>query len=346
MRKLSAGIFAAVIAVLATTSALAQINWAVAIEQHPMITTCGTNTNVPVAGATDCTTAGVAAQNLFSTLVQMGCLNTCPAGQNMVPTPPAVTCTPNNYTLPNGAQATNYQVSLHAECQTGGSRTGQIKVCKVAGPGVTVGGTFTFTVGTTTVTVPAGPAPGGTCALGPTALIGQQVTVHENIPPGNVVTSIAVAPPGNVIGAPNLGTGTVTVTAGPGVTEVTYTNENRTGYLEICKQGRVNGSFSFMVGNLGPFSVPNGACSPAIQVTAGNVVIHELTSANGALSGCATIPAINQGSCNTAAQTSTVTVSAGNVSTQTIAMITNVPRVINGRETMQPEAAPEPKKRK
>lgn len=317
-------IAAAALAAMLATPASAQVNWNTAIEQNPMVTTCHSNTNVPVAAATDCATAVTAAQNLFSTLVQMGCLSTCPAGQTMNPNPPAATCTPTIYTTGTGVKRTNYQVNLTASCSVG-LGTGTIKVCKVAGSGITVGTAFTFTVGSTTVTVPAGPGPGGLCALGPSVMAGMQVVVTETIPPGNAVTNIAVEPPGNVVGTPNLGTGTVTVVAAAGVTEVTYTNQNTMGYLEICKMGRVKGSFTFMVGNQGPFTVPAGACSPAIQVNAGSVVIHELPSGNGSLTSCSTIPSLDQGVCNTAAQTSTVTVVAGGISTQTIAIMTNKP---------------------
>jgi hypothetical protein len=109
---------------------------------------------------------------------------------------------------------------------------------------------------------------------------------------------------------------------------VTYTDQ-RTGFLEICKQGDVQGHFTFYVnpGNLGPFTVPAGACSPAIEVPAGTVDIHEMPAHNGILAGCSTLPAGNQGPCNLSTQTSTVTVAPGDVSSQTIAIFTNRPRI-------------------
>ena len=133
-----------------------------------------------------------------------------------------------------------------------------------------------------------------------------------------------------MVGTPNLAGGSVNVTIGSGVTEVTFT-DRRTGFLEICKRqldpAGVTGSFTFTVnpGGMGPFVVPAGACSPAIEVVAGPVVITEQLPTPGTIIGCSTLPAGQQGPCvngpNTS--TSTVTVDPGDVSTMTIAFITN-----------------------
>lgn len=209
--------------------------------------------------------------------------------------------------------------------------TGRIKVCKVAGFGVPVGTPVHFTVGSTPLTVLAGPAPGGYCTVGPSALVGMTFTVTETIPAGDFVASIAADPPGQLMST-NLATGTASVKITNGVTEVTYTNRkkmdlNTTGFLEICKQGHVKGNFTFTVnpGNLGPFVVPAGACSPPIEVFAGPVNITETPVFATALIGCATIPSIRQGPCNTSTLTSTVTVVPGTVPNQTIAIMTNGP---------------------
>ncbi|HXO68307.1 MAG TPA: Ig-like domain repeat protein [Bradyrhizobium sp.] len=201
---------------------------------------------------------------------------------------------------------------------------GILKICKVAGTGITVGTSFTFTAGSSTVTVPAGPAPGGTCMVGPSFPVGTNVTVTETIPAGDTVSSITVAPPSQLVGTPNLAGGSVNVTIGSGVTEVTFT-DNRTGFIEICKKGDVTGTFNFTVspGGLGPFAVPAGACSPAIAVAAGPVMIHELPSRGGSMVACSSLPASQQGPCNITTQTSTVTVVPGDVSTMTIAFVTN-----------------------
>lgn len=205
---------------------------------------------------------------------------------------------------------------------------GLLKVCKVADLGVAVGTSFSFTAGSSTFTVPAGPAPGGTCVVGPTFTVGSTVTVAETIPPGHVVSSITVAPPSQLVGTPNLAAGSVNITIGSGVTEVTFTDK-RTGFIEICKNGHVRGNFTFTVnpGGLGPFVVPAGACSPAIEVAAGSVMIQEMPTTGTTMFGCSTIPAGNQVACNTVAQTSTVTVVPGNVSAMTIAFVTNRPTI-------------------
>jgi hypothetical protein len=208
---------------------------------------------------------------------------------------------------------------------------GILKVCKVAGLGIKPGTSYSFTAGSSTFTVPAGPGPGGYCVVGPTFPVGTSVTVSETIPPGNVVSSIAVAPPGQLVGAPNLAGGSVNVTIGSGVTEVTFTDKH-TGFVEICKAGRVTGNFSFTVnpGGLGPVVVPAGACSSAVEVAAGAVVIHEMTTPTATMAGCGTIPASRQGLCDTAGQNSTVTVVPGDVSTMTIAFIVNRPKFAPG----------------
>jgi hypothetical protein len=60
---------------------------------------------------------------------------------------------------------------------------GVLKVCKAAGPGVALDTKFTFkyssTAGSGKLTVPAGPAPGGYCVLGPPLPDGTIVTVTE-----------------------------------------------------------------------------------------------------------------------------------------------------------------------
>jgi hypothetical protein len=208
---------------------------------------------------------------------------------------------------------------------------GILKVCKVAGLGIDVGSPFSFTAGSSSFTVPAGPAPGGTCVVGPTFPVGTGVTVTETVPAGVAVSAITVAPPTQLVGSPNLAGGSVNVTIGTGVTEVTFTDK-RTGFIEICKSGAVHGSFAFTVdpGGLGPFAVPVGACSPAIEVPAGSVIIHELPSRGSVMVGCNTIPAGQQGACDTAAQTSTVAVVPGDISTMTIAFVTNRPRIFDG----------------
>ena len=208
---------------------------------------------------------------------------------------------------------------------------GNLKICKVAGPGVTPGTPFHFTAGGVTLTVPAGPAPGGYCAMGPSFPVGATVTVTEAIPAVDAVSNIAVNPLAQLVGTASLANGTVSVKIASGITEVTYTNRmkthQKTGYLEICKQSPAKGNFTFTVnpGNLGPFGVPAGACSPPIEVFAGTVTITEAPVSGSVLTGCSTIPANRQGACDPSTQTSTVTVAPGNVSAQTVAIFNNGP---------------------
>jgi hypothetical protein len=216
---------------------------------------------------------------------------------------------------------------------------GQLKICKVGLAGVAPGTSFTFTAGNApSFTVAAGNPPGGLCRLGPSFPQGSTVTVTETVPSSLHVSGITVAPINRLVGTPNLAAGSVTVTIGSGITELTYTNaEARTGFLEICKEVSTpwtTGNYTFTVnpGNLGPFTVPVGSCSPAIEVQAGQVTITEQPRPGSHLAGCHTIPAANQGACNTTAGTSTVTVVPGDVSTQTIAFFTN-----QGKKKLPPD---------
>ncbi|HEX2041066.1 MAG TPA: hypothetical protein VHF24_00385 [Acidimicrobiales bacterium] len=101
---------------------------------------------------------------------------------------------------------------------------GQLKVCKVAGPGVATGTGFSFTAAGQAFTVPAGSPPGGFCRLAGSFPAGTGVTVNEHAVAGTEVSAITVAPSGRVAGQPDLAARAVTVTIGPGVTEVTFTN--------------------------------------------------------------------------------------------------------------------------
>lgn len=206
---------------------------------------------------------------------------------------------------------------------------GILKVCKVAGAGIPVGTLSTFTAGSNnTFTVPAGPPPGGTCVVGPSLPVGTNVTVTETIPPGDSVL-INVTSTGSSTTNPAAGSATLTI--GSGVNEVTYTNQAPTGYIEICKRdenigGIGGGQFAFTVtpGNSGPIIVPANACSPAIQVPAGNVTIRENPISGVSVVACSATPPSQQiGPCDLSNGILTVQVVAGGVPTQTIASFTN-----------------------
>jgi hypothetical protein len=224
------------------------------------------------------------------------------------------------------------------------AQCGNLKLCKVAGPGVAASTPFTFNYtsipATGTASIPAGPAPGGYCKLSTSVPVGTPVHLAEVLPAGDIVSSITAAPPSR-LGVTNLGAGTATVTVGTGVTEVTYTDENQkeeTGYLEICKEYTGNSTtapppfatFNVTPGSSGPVVVPAGACSPAIEVPAGTVTIKEIPIVGYVMSTCSTIPAVDQITCVPATWTDTVTVAPGNIPNQTVAIITNSPAGATG----------------
>jgi len=206
---------------------------------------------------------------------------------------------------------------------------GTLKICKVAGSGVGTNTPFTFTVNSINQpALPAGPAPGGYCEVVQGAPTGTVAVAETNFSP-YVVSNISVAGAGTIVGTPNLALGTVNVSLGSGVTEVTYT-DTATGYLEICKVAgpgiAVGTNFNFMVGST-PFTVPagpapDGYCSPATQVAAGNATIVEEppVPANDVVSCTAISPA----TCVSAGPMSwTVSVAPGGAANETIAVLTN-----------------------
>jgi hypothetical protein len=222
---------------------------------------------------------------------------------------------------------------------------GQLKICKAAGNGVAAGTPFTFAVlesyqPAASVTVPAGPAPGGYCELAGSYPLGSNVVVQEAVPAGDVVTGITVAPPAGQVGTPNLSAGTVYVRIGPGVTEVSYTDASaETGFLEICKQvfpsstgTAPGGPFQFTVAGQ-TVTLPAGACSPPLQVPSGQVTVSET---GGSIYACSTSPPADLVSCDFTAETATVDVAAGNVASETILTITNGPSGTAGGGTTGP----------
>lgn len=158
-----------------------------------------------------------------------------------------------------------------------------LKVCKVAGEGVRVGEEFVFGAkpagGKESVSIPAGPGPGGWCQVVGTYEPGSQVVVQERIPGGYGVDGISVVPAGAQL-SQVVGEGKVTVRLGKGVTEVTIVDSKRTGYIEICKTGGRDAAYEFSYagrdGAVRKVRVPAGACSPALEVPAGELAITEL----------------------------------------------------------------------
>jgi hypothetical protein len=123
------------------------------------------------------------------------------------------------------------------------------------------------------------------------------------------------------------------------VTEATYTDEHitkeRTGYLEICKRSAPPISPSdlvtFTLTSGQTVTVPADACSPAIEVLAGALTVHEAAfSQLGSayfLQTCGAIPAANLAACSPGAGgggSATVTIKSGTVSNETILNVCDV----------------------
>lgn len=144
-----------------------------------------------------------------------------------------------------------------------------LKICKVAGDPSLLGQDFTFTANGTSVTVPAGPPPGGTCVLVPGIYrAGTTVDIAEGVVPGTEVSSIVVSPSDREVpGANDPADGTDSVVLGSGETIVTYTNVPAPpGLLKICKiagPGVASGSpWTFTVAGVpGSVTVPAGSCA-------------------------------------------------------------------------------------
>ena len=198
-----------------------------------------------------------------------------------------------------------------------------VRVCKVAGAGVPLGTNFSFNVAGTPVTVPAGPAPGGTCSAVVSVPAGSAI-ITEALPPGIVLTGVSTLPGGLLVSS-DLGAGTATVTVSAGSqTVVTFVNAvstpiPATGFVQVCKVAgagvALGTSFNFNVAGI-PVTVaagpaPGGTCGAAISVPVGPAVITETLPAGTTLTAVSTVPSGLLVTSNLAAGTATVTVNAG-----------------------------------
>jgi hypothetical protein len=98
---------------------------------------------------------------------------------------------------------------------------GLLKICKIAGSGVTPGTRFSFTSGAASLVVPA-----GYCVRSGLLPVGTVVTIRELFSPAAVVSAISVLPAAQQ-GTVDLSAQTVNATVGVGVTEVYFTNVGR-----------------------------------------------------------------------------------------------------------------------
>jgi endonuclease YncB( thermonuclease family) len=227
-------------------------------------------------------------------------------------------------------------------CNYGGvAAKATLKICKVAGTGITPWGVgtpqahtaYTFTVdGGSPFTVPAGPGPDGYCNVAGAFNPGQVVTVQEQSSVGSGVSDITVDPSTRLVtGSKDLPGQEVKVKMG--TDDVTYAfftdKEVPTGFIEICKKTKghllypLPAFFKFDVPGIpGGVFVPPGGCSPAIKVNAGQAVaITELPPVGFKVSSCTTIPTGGTSSGNTA---TIKVVASPTKNIQTILTCTNV----------------------
>lgn len=240
---------------------------------------------------------------------------TLPAGVTLS----SVTTLPAGLLLTANMASGTANVTVNAGGQTvvtfvnSSAGSGLLKICEVAGPGVTPGTPVSFTVGTHTLSVPA-----GFCSIVGMFPVGTQLTAVQTIPSGNQITAITVMPPDRVVGAPNLVTGQVTFTIGSGVTEVGFTNSTATqatGQLQVCKIAGLGlspgGNFTFSVGGAN-LTVPSGSCVMGPILPVGSpVTIAELPSAGTNLAAITVLPANRLGAVNLAANSVTATIGTG-----------------------------------
>ncbi len=201
-----------------------------------------------------------------------------------------------------------------------------LKICKVAGDDSLLGQNYTFSANGTSVTIPAGPPPGGTCVIVPGIYrAGTTVDIAENIVPGTEVSSITVSPSDREVpGANDPAAGTDSVILGSGETIVTYTNVPAPpGLLKICKiagPGVASGSlWTFTVAGLsGSVTVPAGSCTLVAGPESGGgfpfnstQTITETPTAGFSVTNIAADPSGRLDSSDLATGTSTVTIGSG-----------------------------------
>jgi len=197
-------------------------------------------------------------------------------------------------------------------------RTGFLQICKVAGAGVAVGTPFTFSVAGTSLTVLAGPAPGGSCSAPLVTPVGATF-IAEAPPAGTALSSVTTLPDGLLV-SNNLTAGTATVTVNAGVqTIATFVNTIVSaiplGTLEVCKlsgAGVAPGmTFSFDVGGT-PVTVAAGSCVTAAAFPVGaSIVVTETPSAGTTVSAIGVLPPDRQGAVDLSGGTVTVAIGTG-----------------------------------
>jgi hypothetical protein len=190
------------------------------------------------------------------------------------------------------------------------SPLGTLQICKLSGPGVAPGMSFSFNAGGTPITVAA-----GSCVSAATFPVGTSIVVTETPSAGTTVSAIGVLPADRQ-SAVDLTGGTVTVTIGAGLTEVDFTNTaGGVGLLKVCKVAgsgvRPGTRFSFSMGG-SSFVIPAGYCVQNGLFPVGTVVtITEQFSPATVASAISVLPAGQQGTVDLAGRTVTATVGVG-----------------------------------
>ena len=147
-----------------------------------------------------------------------------------------------------------------------------LRVCKVAGPGITAGRVFRIGAGGNNVTDGAlFDVPAGECREA-VLLEGSYMVAESGALTGLAVSAISCDPAARCTNA-SLGVGVVTVAVARGITTVTFTNRSTLGVLQFCKAagagiatGRV---FNMSAGGFASDSKPGEPTTASLQVPAG-----------------------------------------------------------------------------
>ncbi len=210
---------------------------------------------------------------------------------------------------------------------------GHLTVCKNASDPAVPPGPWQFTVtnAATGAVVGTESALVGACST-PLQVPGGTYTVTEKFSSPDVVDSITVSPPSDLVPGtpnPNLATGSVTVTVANGATTTaTFTNDTN-GHLTVCKNASdalvPPGPWQFTVTNaatgavVGTESALVGACSTPLQVPGGTYTVTEKFSSPDVVDSITVDPPsdLAPGTPNPNLATGSVTVTVANGATTT-----------------------------
>jgi len=137
---------------------------------------------------------------------------------------------------------------------------------------------------------------------------------------------VACGQSGVTISSPGSASQAVVVPSGSAGDGKFYVQPITYGYVEVCKSSAngVAGTFSFTV-NGTTFSVPAGACGSAMKVPSGTLVVHENATTGYKMADGSATPTSRLQSVDLSRSDITVTIVAGDISTQTIVTVANMP---------------------